>query len=490
MKPSLLALAFATVALPSQAAEPVTIAPSLLTAPLYNYDDAPATPDVDDPAIWVNRLNPKQTLVIATAKEAGLLAYDMKGKLLQAILPPNAPTVSAQDPATPAGLNNAPAKACQGSEKGDTFGRFNNVDIAYGVRLGSGPNAPRADVAVVSDRGCDRLRFYKIDPGAPKGPLIDITASDAPRVFTTRYDQPSVSQPGGNSEGWVANPLDDQNTAYGLTVTSTAQGNDIFVSQRERAVVRQLSIQPTAQGKLSYTVKRSFVFDTNFTLIRADGSQYDWSPCRESLEEAPQSEGLVFDAANRKLYVAFETIGLFSIDMSQALPAEVRVGKAQLIEPVTSFGAPYWATPDDDEYECEYNPSGSPAQHTLVIQGSQEHAGTHLQADLEGLAIINSLPGYNFLLASSQGDDSFHLFGIGRKIEHIGAFGLQQVGATDGIHYLPMPLPGYPLGLMVAQNGKAPEPDNTAPVNGYDYDGASQLVYVNFIKVLNALLGH
>lgn len=59
-----------------------------------NYDDAPATPDADDPAIWVNPDNQRRSLVIGTAKDAGLLVYDMSGQLVQALLPPNAPHVS------------------------------------------------------------------------------------------------------------------------------------------------------------------------------------------------------------------------------------------------------------------------------------------------------------------------------------------------------------------------------------------------------------
>ena len=103
--------------------------------------------------------------------------------------------------------------------------------------------APQVDVAVVSDRGCDRIRFYKIDPADPHGPLIDITRRDVPRVFPTRYEQPSPLQPSGAVEGWRDNPVDDQNTVYGLTV---AQGHadEVFVTERERGLVRQLRIVP------------------------------------------------------------------------------------------------------------------------------------------------------------------------------------------------------------------------------------------------------
>ena len=83
--------------------EPLVVSPVLVTAPLYNYEDAPATPDADDPAIWVNHDNPRRSLVIGTAKDAGLLVYDLSGKLWQSLLPSNAPQVPPEDPETPAG---------------------------------------------------------------------------------------------------------------------------------------------------------------------------------------------------------------------------------------------------------------------------------------------------------------------------------------------------------------------------------------------------
>jgi hypothetical protein len=49
------------------------------------------------------------------------------------------------------------------------------------------------------------------------------------------------------------------------------------------------------------------------------------------------------------LYVAFETIGLYRLPLSDMLPSLVGVGVGQLIEPITSFGRSYRATPDEDE---------------------------------------------------------------------------------------------------------------------------------------------
>jgi hypothetical protein len=38
---------------PTGADEPLSVDAVLTTAPSFNYEGAPATPDADDPAIWV-----------------------------------------------------------------------------------------------------------------------------------------------------------------------------------------------------------------------------------------------------------------------------------------------------------------------------------------------------------------------------------------------------------------------------------------------------
>jgi len=430
--------------------EPLVLTPVLSTSPLFNYEDAPATPDADDPAIWLNRGNPRRSLVIGTAKDAGLLVYDMSGQLVQAKLPPNAPQVLPADPATPGGINLAPDNPCVDSENLETFGRFNNVDIAYDVRIGSGRRAARVDVAVVSDRGCDRVRFFRIDPGDPDGPLVEITAPDVPRVFPTRYEQPSPLQPSGAVEGWRDNPVDDQNTVCGLTV---AQGDtdELFVSQRERGLVRQLQIVPAPGGRLTYRLTRTFLFDTSFALQDEHGTPYDWTPCREATLEEPQSEGVVVDTANKTLFVAFETVGLYKLPLRASMPAFVTVTGDRLIEPVKSFGRAYRAIPDDEEFECQYDPEEGPNAGDVVAPGSPVNAGRFMEADLEGLSVIASIPGRTLLLASSQGDSSFHFYEISRAgAAHRGVFFVEGVGDTDGVHYMPVPLGRhFPLGLLV-----------------------------------------
>jgi 3-phytase len=456
-----------------------------------SYEDAPATPDADDPAIWVNRTDYRRSLVIGTAKDAGLVVFDLSGRLVQALFPPNAPQVLDVDPPTPPGLNQAAGNPCPESENGETFGRFNNVDIAFGVKLGRHAGAHPVDVAVVSDRGCDRVRFFAIDPSHPDGPLVDITAPDVPRVFPQRYDQPSALQPSGDVEGWADNPLDDQNTVYGLTVDQE-RSNNVFVTERERGLVRQLVIEPTSASTLTYRVERTFLFDTSFDLEDADGNPYSWTPCREAVQEEPQSEGLVFDAVNDTLFVAFETIGLYRLDVGKGTPDFVRVGRNRLIEPVRSFGQAYHAIPDDDEFECEYDPEAAPEMGTIEAPGSNANVGAFIEADLEGLSIITSSHGELVLLASSQGDSSFHFYWVRSnrlRPRHLGSFLIDGVGDTDGVHYVPVALSRqYPLGLLVVQNGEAPIPDGTPEeINGFEVDGATQFLFVNFAETLRAL---
>lgn len=89
----------------------------------------PVRYDTDDPAIWVNRLNPAQSLVIGTDKDSdgGLYVFDLKGK-------------------------EVPGKTIHGLK------RPNNVDIGYGMLLGGQPT----DFALVTERETGLLRAFRL----------------------------------------------------------------------------------------------------------------------------------------------------------------------------------------------------------------------------------------------------------------------------------------------------------------------------------------
>ena len=63
----------------------VEVTPTAETPGVYD-DDAGGNGDADDPAIWVNRRDKARSVVIATAKNAGLNVYDLKGALIQKMI--------------------------------------------------------------------------------------------------------------------------------------------------------------------------------------------------------------------------------------------------------------------------------------------------------------------------------------------------------------------------------------------------------------------
>ena len=85
--------------------------------------------DADDPAIWINRVNPRRSLIVGTNKVAApdgaLYVFDLDGTVRQIVKPLDRP---------------------------------NNVDVEYGLATPAGP----IDIAVVTERFQGRLRVYRI----------------------------------------------------------------------------------------------------------------------------------------------------------------------------------------------------------------------------------------------------------------------------------------------------------------------------------------
>ncbi|MER7110511.1 phytase [Streptomyces sp. NPDC000229] len=398
------------------------VAPRAETAPLYD-DEAGGNADADDPAIWRNAAHPDRSLVIATAKEGGLRVYDLDARQVQSV------------PAPPA------------AGPGDAPGRFNNVDLVHGLRLPSG----RADVAVTTDRGHDRLRIHRIAPGRPGGPLVDITDSAAPPVFSA--DQAEIN---------------DQDTAYGLaTWTDAATGRSYaLVSRRNRTTVALLELTPTPRGTVTYGKIRSLDLPSSFRLPNGTS----WTPCGEP-GELPQIEGMVVDPANGMLYAGQEDVGIWRMraDLTGAAP--------KLVDRVREYGVP--AVYDEQSEEC-------------AAGADPGFGGTRLAADVEGLTLLTEADGDGYLLASSQGDDTFALYD--RELEDAGEYeGGFRVTATadgavdgseecDGAAALNAPLgTRYPRGLLVVQDG------HDTPVDGGR--DATNFAFVDLGEVLERVDG-
>ncbi len=134
--------------------------------------------DTDDPAIWINRADLAQSLVLGTDKDTagGLYAFDLAGKIV------------AQTP---------PLK------------RPNNVDVVSGLVLGG----KATDIAVTTEREERRLRVFRLPDLAPldKGDLtvFDGDAARAP-MGVALYRRPGdgavfaiVGGKGGPAEGYL-----------------------------------------------------------------------------------------------------------------------------------------------------------------------------------------------------------------------------------------------------------------------------------------------
>ncbi|MCX2681809.1 phytase [Galbibacter sp. EGI 63066] len=107
------------------------IAPTLKTEKLPN--------DSDDPAIWVNKANPEESIVFGTDKgdkkiaNSGVYAFDLDGKLIE--------------------------------EKSITkLIRPNNVDVEYDFKLN---DSTKADILVFTERGRKQIRVFSVPDMKP-----------------------------------------------------------------------------------------------------------------------------------------------------------------------------------------------------------------------------------------------------------------------------------------------------------------------------------
>ncbi|MGW7369043.1 phytase [Streptomyces sp. NPDC054841] len=378
-------------------------------APTLYDDEAGGNANADDPAIWRNAADPGRSLVIATAKEGGLRVYDLDARQVQSIPAPPA-----------AGPDDAP-------------GRFNNVDLVQGLRLPSG----RADLAVTTDRGHDRLRFYRIDRARPGGPLTDITDPAAPPVFSTGQDE-----------------INKQKTAYGLaTWTDPASGRSYaLVSRRNRTAVALLEIRAGAGGTVTYRKIRTLDLPSSFRLPNGTS----WTPCAEP-GELPQVEGMVVDPANGMLYAGQEDVGIWRVRADLT-------GTPKLVDKVREYGVP--GVYDEQTEEC-------------VAGDDPGYGGSRLAADVEGLTLLTEPDGDGYVLASSQGDNTFALYDreLEDRNEYEGGFRITAASPAldgseecDGAAVLNAPLgTKYPRGLLVVQDGHDTPGDGEREATGFKF---------------------
>lgn len=353
------------------------------TAPNWD-DEAGGDANADDPAIWVNPGRPAKSVVLGTLKNGGLTVFDLGGKELQHL-------ATAPD------------------------GRFNNVDLVTGVSIGG----KRRDLAVVSDRGLDKLRVYAVDQrgsDAKDKVLTDVTSPTAPLVFSK--DDAEV---------------EEQRTAYGVAALNLGGQAFVAVSRRSETRIGLFRLVADRDGKISYRAVKQLVLPSTFRL--SNGST--WSPC-EDPGDRPQVEGMVFDQTTATLYAAQEDIGIWRVPF---------VGRPTLLEKTREFGQP--GAYDEETEECA--PTGP----------ISKDGGKHLSADAEGLTIAYR-GAAKTLYASSQGDSTFANYRITAKgIDYRNGFQVVDGPAADGVQHsdgaavTTKPLgPLFPHGLLAVHDGE------------------------------------
>ncbi|MFF9476071.1 phytase [Streptomyces roseolus] len=394
-----LAAALSVVAAAPAAPQPVTVTARVETPVVYD-DEAGGNADADDPAVWVDPTRPGRSLVIGTLKEGGLDVYGLDGRRLQHIAAPPAP-----------GEDAAP-------------GRFNNVDLVYGFELDGRPT----DLAVVSDRGRDRIRAYAIDPAAlaaGRAPLRDVTAADVTPVFAA-------------SEAEV----DEQTTSYGLSAYRDGDDAYVVVSQRERSRLRLLELEDRG-GRVGYRTEDTLDLPRTFTLPNGTS----WRPCADP-GELPQVEGMAVDQEEHVLYAAQEAVGLWRVEID-----DEEFERPELLDRVRQYGTPW--TYDEAEEECVLDTANDPG-----------FGGEHLSADAEGVTVYHGDDGTGYVLASSQGDDTFAVYAREGAHPYLGSFSVTDGTATDGVQHsdgatvVNAPLgSAFPKGLLVTHDGEATPAD-------------------------------
>jgi len=170
--------------------------------PLYVTE--PVKYDTDDPAIWINPIDPSKSLVIGTDKDedGGLYVYNLKGQIIK-------------------------EKTIKGLK------RPNNVDVAYGLKLAG----KSIDIAVTSERLTHKIRIFSLPDMQP----ID----------------------NGGFELFVGETIPEYRELMGIALYTNPQGNIYAIVGRKSGptdgtYLGQYLLEDDGNGKLGASLVRRF----------------------------------------------------------------------------------------------------------------------------------------------------------------------------------------------------------------------------------------
>ncbi len=230
-------------------------------------------------------------------------------------------------------------------------------------------------------------------------------ANDTIAVFTIDPETKQLTElaPGFEFPESIFGVDDGEATAYGLaTYTSLVDEKTYaFVSQADGNKVAQLEISPGSGAADEPIVNAKVVRILEVPV-----------PDGEDAEDF-QVEGMVVDRETGYLYVGQEEFGIWKYN------AEPSVGAN----------------------------GNSPTLVDTVERGN-------IAADVEGLTIYYGEDGNGYLIASSQGDNTFAIYDRAGANSYLGSFAIDGVEESDGADVINVPLgDNYPAGLLVVQDG-------------------------------------
>jgi 3-phytase/alkaline phosphatase D len=195
-------------------------------------------------------------------------------------------------------------------------------------------------------------------------------------------------------------------SAYGVaTYRSPVTGDAyVFATRRQTGDVIQLKLVDKGNGKIGAEPVRNFTVPI---------------PANAPADTDPQLEGMVVDRETGYLYIGQENVGIWK----------------------------YYAEPNGGT-------TGT------LIDRVKALGGQYLEDDVEGLTIYYGANGTGYLLASSQGDNTFVAYAREGFNDFLGRFAvgdngpIDSVQESDGADVINVPLgPDYPFGLFVTQDG-------------------------------------
>ncbi|WP_419756872.1 phytase [Anabaena sp. FACHB-595] len=191
-------------------------------------------------------------------------------------------------------------------------------------------------------------------------------------------------------------------SAYGLALYRSPITNDyyVFVNRRQTGDIAQFKLIDQGNGKIGTQLIRQFTIPTDAGID-------------------PQTEGMVVDQETGFLYIGQENVGIW-------------------------------------KYEAEPNRGNT----GRLIDTIKDLGGSYLTDDVEGLTIYYGENGTGYLLASSQGENTFVAYTREGNNDYVGSFGVGNNGAidsvqeSDGADVVNVPLgANFPFGLFVTQDG-------------------------------------